>query len=474
MTARHEIRVGKRRLSRDRAAIDATPAPRLGEMLQLARERKGVDLFRAERDTKIRLKYLAALEDSDFAELPAPVYTKGFLRNYAIYLGLDPEEVLSRWRDELALSRKAERPVVTPPPQPLAAPRRGLTLTPGMFMAGLVLLVVIGFLGYIGMQMVRFLEAPAVALTQPRSLVSEIDAETTLFAGAAGPGALISIHGPDGLLLTTTANESGEWSREVPLAKGRNDFTVTANDPVTRRDSDPLSVIVTVPLAAISPDASASPVAPGELRLTLLSPAEGSASDNGMVDINGTTSGTRINITGLYLGPLPGSDEPSPSPSPSPAQGSPGPGASDEPGPSLDLNVGSDGRFGYQLDLPAGEWQIVVTAYSSGLQPTSESRSVTVTNADLLELVIEANRGDSWMRITTDGTVLRGWGGPTLRRGSSVTVTAQEEVLLRVGNAGALRITQNGVDLGVLGRNGQVGNWVFRPGMEPEQVSASR
>jgi hypothetical protein len=61
MTARHHIRIGNRRLGRDRTAIDATPAPRLSETLQLARERKGVDLYRAERDTKIRLKYLAAL-----------------------------------------------------------------------------------------------------------------------------------------------------------------------------------------------------------------------------------------------------------------------------------------------------------------------------------------------------------------------------------------------------------------------------
>src|SRR3954454_3747472 len=133
MTARHNIRIANRRLGRERAAIDATPAPSVGEMLQNARERKGVDLFRAERDTKIRLKYLAALEDSDYNALPPLVYTKGFLRNYAIYLALDPEEILVRWRDETQLpGRKQERPAVAPPPQPLAAPRRGIAITPGL------------------------------------------------------------------------------------------------------------------------------------------------------------------------------------------------------------------------------------------------------------------------------------------------------------------------------------------------------
>ena len=57
-----------------------------------------MDLYRAERDTKIRARYLGALERGDYKELPGAVYTKGFLRNYALYLGLDPDDVLLQWR----------------------------------------------------------------------------------------------------------------------------------------------------------------------------------------------------------------------------------------------------------------------------------------------------------------------------------------------------------------------------------------
>ncbi len=113
----------------------ATPAPTVGETLQAARERKGVDLYRAERDTKIRARHLAALESGDYTELPGSVYTKGFLRNYALYLGLDPEELLSRWRDEQDYGRKGEPVQVTPPPQPLTEPRRGFTFSPGILIA---------------------------------------------------------------------------------------------------------------------------------------------------------------------------------------------------------------------------------------------------------------------------------------------------------------------------------------------------
>ena len=77
----------------------------LPERLYAARERKGVDLYRAERDTKIRARYLAALERGEYGELPGDVYTKGFLRNYALYLGLDPEEVVGQYREVIEKSQ---------------------------------------------------------------------------------------------------------------------------------------------------------------------------------------------------------------------------------------------------------------------------------------------------------------------------------------------------------------------------------
>ena len=82
-----------------------------------AREAKGVDLFRVERDTKIRSKFLAALEDGDFADLPGDVYARGFLRNYASYLGLDADEVEEEWRRRPVPRRLfASRPSLVPGP----------------------------------------------------------------------------------------------------------------------------------------------------------------------------------------------------------------------------------------------------------------------------------------------------------------------------------------------------------------------
>jgi len=67
----------------------------LGELLRSMREAKGISLEQAEKDTRVRRQYLEALEAEDFEQMPAEVYVRGFLRNYALYLGLDPEEALA-------------------------------------------------------------------------------------------------------------------------------------------------------------------------------------------------------------------------------------------------------------------------------------------------------------------------------------------------------------------------------------------
>src|SRR5689334_17406332 len=61
----------------------------IGSSLREARLRQGLDFPEIEQATKVRGKYLRALEDEQFDVLPAQTYVKGFLRSYAEYLGLD-------------------------------------------------------------------------------------------------------------------------------------------------------------------------------------------------------------------------------------------------------------------------------------------------------------------------------------------------------------------------------------------------
>lgn len=69
----------------------------IGATLREARVRKRLTLQQVEEDTKIRTKYLQALEDEDFDVLPGRAYAKGFLGSYASYLGLDPQTMLDEF-----------------------------------------------------------------------------------------------------------------------------------------------------------------------------------------------------------------------------------------------------------------------------------------------------------------------------------------------------------------------------------------
>jgi cytoskeletal protein RodZ len=72
--------------------------PEIGEMLREARMRRRIDMTEVESATKIRGKYLRALENEEWDLLPGPTFVKTFLRTYAEYLGLDPRLLVEEYR----------------------------------------------------------------------------------------------------------------------------------------------------------------------------------------------------------------------------------------------------------------------------------------------------------------------------------------------------------------------------------------
>ena len=257
--------VGRRR-GGERPPTDPLPPaePPVGERLAAARERKGVDLHRAERDTKIRIRYLAALERGDFRDLPGAVYTKGFLRNYALYLGLDPEDVLRQWRRERGEGPTEPMLVV---PAGLEVPRQSLTIGRGTIIAVLLAVGVVAFAAYLVMQLVRFSQPPNVAVTDPLAAVTQADVGATSYTlrGTSLPGATVAIDTPGRETVRVTAGSDGRWSSQVELIRGRNQFDVTATDPDTGKTTPtPETVYITVPIGgSITPGPSATPASTG-------------------------------------------------------------------------------------------------------------------------------------------------------------------------------------------------------------------
>jgi len=114
----------------------------LGETLRQARLDKGVSLADAARETRIRKGYLEALEGEDPAALPAAVYTRGFLRTYAEYLGLNAQAMLDLYQPN---ARRDPSPPLRAAVPRVAIPRQ-IPVRPVLYgIGGLAFIVLLGF-----------------------------------------------------------------------------------------------------------------------------------------------------------------------------------------------------------------------------------------------------------------------------------------------------------------------------------------
>ena len=80
----------------------------IGSTLRETRVRRKTTLQQAEDDTKIRVKYIQAMENDDFDLMPSAAYVKGFLRTYSLYLGLDANVILDEYRSRFEPNEEHE------------------------------------------------------------------------------------------------------------------------------------------------------------------------------------------------------------------------------------------------------------------------------------------------------------------------------------------------------------------------------
>src|ERR687897_3806443 len=123
--------------------------PSIGETLREARMRQRLDIADVEARTKIRAKYLRALENEEFGVLPGPTFVKTFLRTYAEMLGLDPHVLVEAYRADYEGQDDLELQPLGPPTAAGRDRRRGPRVGPGSLallalVAVLAVLVVIG------------------------------------------------------------------------------------------------------------------------------------------------------------------------------------------------------------------------------------------------------------------------------------------------------------------------------------------
>jgi cytoskeleton protein RodZ len=127
----------------------------LGDRFRAAREARGLSLSDVSEQIRIRSVYLAAIEDENWKAIGAAVYVRGFLRTYARFLGLDPEEVVTAFNGAV---RPSEEAAPAPLPSRERPSKRGSLM---VWIAAAVAMVLVAYVFYNALTMRR--EAAPIA-----------------------------------------------------------------------------------------------------------------------------------------------------------------------------------------------------------------------------------------------------------------------------------------------------------------------
>lgn len=200
----------------------------LGAWLRRARETQQKDLDDIEKVLRIRRRYLHALEIGDYAALPGEIQARGFLKNYARYLGLPVEDAMARYESEIS-GRPIQPRMVTytqpepersglrswaPPPPSIEQEVAGVrsNTSASLMRIAMALIAIFAFIAIGGLLWLQFGPAPDAAVT-PTGDVLAPTADLTPMPDASPTPTLIPEFpvAADGRVRIRLVTESSEW-----------------------------------------------------------------------------------------------------------------------------------------------------------------------------------------------------------------------------------------------------------------------
>lgn len=126
----------------------------IGRLLRARREELGLTLGDIQAETKVRKRYLEAIEKGDDSEIPGEVYAKGFIRAYANFVGLDGMKLMKQyrlWKQEQRGDQEEDDPAEKPAPRVISSAtfRRRSPVSLVLIVLGILLLgLALGFFGF--------------------------------------------------------------------------------------------------------------------------------------------------------------------------------------------------------------------------------------------------------------------------------------------------------------------------------------
>lgn len=207
----------------------------VGPMLKARRQALRLSLAQIEIDTKIRGKFLTALEAGDYGKLPNDVYSRGFVQHYANHLGLDGAKVAAEYAQERGGVEvgKTKRPE-------LERPKRLVFTGQVAAMLG-ALLVVSALVGYLLWQFTALAGAPRLVVTSPEADLALTGAVVEV-SGRTTPGADVVVN--DLPVLTDT---DGNFGEKVALQDGVNEIRIVSKSKLGKSTAVTRNVLAKLP-----------------------------------------------------------------------------------------------------------------------------------------------------------------------------------------------------------------------------------
>ncbi|KKU90891.1 MAG: putative transcription regulation protein [Microgenomates group bacterium GW2011_GWA1_48_10] len=203
----------------------------VGELLQRARVDKRLTLEQVEKATHIRRKFLEAIEKNQLDKLPPGTFARGFVKNYASYLGLSPEDTLAFYRRQVDENKTK---IMTNHRRPFGT--RRIAITPQVFTTLSVVLLLVIFFAYLMFSYFNYAGAPALVVNSPENnrVVNE---EQIKVNGKTDPDAKLTINNQP-----VAVSPSGEFSVDVPLQSGLNTLTIVASNKFNRQSAKTINI----------------------------------------------------------------------------------------------------------------------------------------------------------------------------------------------------------------------------------------
>jgi cytoskeletal protein RodZ len=207
----------------------------LGEQMKKLRDERRLSLSEISKSTKIQVKYLEYIEDGIYMKLPADVYVKGFLRSYAIFMGLNELSLIKQFEREKGIHRNIKK-VVDEDNHTAQLNFSSIVVTPKIIVVSVILLIVASSFIYLYMEVNNFVSKPRLNIIKPADGTT-VTGSSTHVTGIAEKDALVFINDQPVLV-----SEKGEFSEDVGLKSGVNVINIKARSKFNKEDTKSVSV----------------------------------------------------------------------------------------------------------------------------------------------------------------------------------------------------------------------------------------